>query len=179
MSWKSFFHVVFYKTQRLYVHFVKIFRAQRLYVHFEKILRAQRLYVQCPHLCSKRIGRYVIIHDVNFRQDGVEPVGMLKVRPSQEEINNSIRPNNSCGCQNAERFPCYTTSPATKSNLGPPSDCASIRPTCNLTIIINNTNHYNHSGHSNLERPGASAAEYSGRNTKNYFCDGKYFCRCI
>src|SRR6218665_2415031 len=135
--------------------------------------------VVCPHLCSKRIGRYVIIHDVNSRQDGVEPVGMLKVRPSQEEINNSIRPNNSCGCQNAERFPCYTTSPATKSILGPPSDCASIRPTCNLTIIINNTNHYNHSGHSNLERPGASAVEYSGRNTRNYFCDGKYFCRCI
>src|SRR6218665_194229 len=66
-----------------------------------------------------------------------------------------------------------TTSPATKSISGPPSDCASI--TCNLTIIIDNINHYNHSGHSNLGRPGASAAEYSGRNTKNYFCDGKYF----
>src|SRR6218665_3290173 len=63
--------------------------------------------VVCPHLCSKRIGRYVIIHDVNSRQDGVESVGMLRVRPSQEKINNSIRPNNSCGCQNAERFPCY------------------------------------------------------------------------
>ena len=39
-------------------------------------------------LCSKRIGRYVIIHDVNSKQDGVELVGMLRVRPSQEEINN-------------------------------------------------------------------------------------------
>src|SRR6218665_2723086 len=66
-----------------------------------------------------------------------------------------------------------TTSPATKSISGSPSDCASI--TCNLTIIIDNINHYNHSGHSILGRPGASAAEYSGRNTKNYFCDGKYF----
>src|SRR6218665_1022540 len=120
---KRFFHVVFYKTQRLYVHFVKILRAQRLYVHFGKILRAQRLYVHFVKilraqrlyvhfwkilraqrlyvhiLCSKRIGRYVIIHDVNSRQDGVEPVGMLC--PSQEEINNSIRPNNNsyCGCQ--------------------------------------------------------------------------------
>src|SRR6218665_3556116 len=55
--------------------------------------------VVCPHLCSKRIDRYVIIHDVNPRKDGVEPVGMLRVRPSQEEINNIIRPNNSCGCQ--------------------------------------------------------------------------------
>src|SRR6218665_3595367 len=49
--------------------------------------------VVCPHLCSKRIVRYVIIHAVNSRQDGVESVGMLRVRPSQEEINNSIRPN--------------------------------------------------------------------------------------
>src|SRR6218665_216239 len=70
-----------------------------------------------------------------------------------------------------------TTSLATKSISGSPSDCASI--TCNLTIIIDNINHYNHSDHSNLGRAGASAAEYSGRNTKNYFCDGKYFCRCI
>src|SRR6218665_2068213 len=73
--------------------------------------------VVCPHLCSKRIGRYVIIHDVNSRQDGVEPVGILRVRPSQEEINNSIRPNNSCGCQNAERFPCYNFT-SNQINLG-------------------------------------------------------------
>src|SRR6218665_755759 len=97
MSRERFFHVVFYKTQRLYVHFGKILQAQRLYVHFWKTLRAQRLYVHI--LCSKRIGRYVIIHDVNSRQDGVEPVGMLRVRPSQEEINNSIRPKISGGCQ--------------------------------------------------------------------------------
>src|SRR6218665_2032235 len=68
-------------------------------------------------LCSKRIGRYVIIHDVNSKQDGVEPVGMLRVRPSQEEINNSIRPNNSCGCQNAECFPCYNFT-SNQINLG-------------------------------------------------------------
>src|SRR6218665_565080 len=68
-------------------------------------------------LCSKRIGRYVIIHDVNSRQDGVEPVGMLRIRPSQEESNNSIRPNNSCGCQNAERFPCYNFT-SNQINLG-------------------------------------------------------------
>src|SRR6218665_3534444 len=30
---KLFFHVVFYKTQWLYVHFGKILGAQRLYVH--------------------------------------------------------------------------------------------------------------------------------------------------
>src|SRR6218665_2702484 len=77
--------------------------------------------VVCPHLCSKRIGRFVIIHDVNSRQDGVEPVGMLRVRPNQEEINrpNSklIMPNNSCGCQNAERFPCYNFT-SNQINLG-------------------------------------------------------------
>src|SRR6218665_20325 len=104
---KGFF-AVFYKTQRLYVHFEKNLRAQRLYVHLGKILRAQRLYVHI--LCSKRIGRYVIIHDVNSRQDGIEPVGMLRVHPSQEAINNSIRPNNSCDCQTAEPS-LVTTSP--------------------------------------------------------------------
>ena len=74
--------------------------------------------VVCPHLCSKGISRYVIIHDVNSRQDGVESVGMLRVRPSQEKINNSIRPNNSCGCQNAECFPCYNNLTSNQINLG-------------------------------------------------------------
>src|SRR6218665_2670108 len=75
MSGKWFFHVVFYKTQRLYVHFGKILRTQRLYVLFSKNLRAQRLYV---HIELYEIGRSVIIHDVNSRQDGVKPVGMLR-----------------------------------------------------------------------------------------------------
>src|SRR6218665_3282646 len=49
-------------------------------------------------MCSKRIGQYVIIHNVNSRQEGVELVGIWRVCPSQKEINYSIRPNNSCGC---------------------------------------------------------------------------------
>src|SRR6218665_1469974 len=54
------------------------------------------------------------------------------------------------------------------------SDCANI--TCNLTIIINIINHYNRSGHSILGRPGASASEYSGRNTQKVLLRRKIFC---
>src|SRR6218665_1888558 len=77
MSGKSFFHVVFYKTQRLYVHFGKILRAQRLYIM--SFSRKSSEHKGCMSiLSSTRFGRSVIIHDVDSRQDGVKPVGMLR-----------------------------------------------------------------------------------------------------
>src|SRR6218665_138810 len=56
------------------------------------------------------------------------------------------------------------SSSATKLISGSPSDCANIA--YNLTMIIDNSNHYNLSGHSILRRPGASAAEESERGTR-------------
>jgi len=56
------------------------------------------------------------------------------------------------------------SSSATKLISGSPSDCANIA--YNLTMIIDNSNHYNLSGHSILRRPGASAAEDSEGNTR-------------
>src|SRR6218665_729018 len=66
-----------------------------------------------------------------------------------------------------------TTSPATKSIPGSPSDCAYI--TCNLTIIIDNINNYNRSGHSILGRPGASARNIPAETRKITSAAGNIF----